>query len=187
MQLGFSESWLVRLFKYIPSDLMDAIISCAIAAAIVMTQAQNEAELRNAGQEDTPWLRAGEDIDDDEMLLFEDATVGVMRHSFQPARGQEAIRRTETFVNRACCLMYGVHTEELLARVGGHELPESMCELDHLVMIAENMLAMDPGVTTFVQYFRCFNPGSALPALSLPPLLRQQQAPQKQQHSASSG
>jgi hypothetical protein len=52
MQLGFSESWLLRLFNNIPSDLMDAMINCVVATATVAMQAQNAAELRNAGKEE---------------------------------------------------------------------------------------------------------------------------------------
>ncbi len=72
-----------------------------------------------------PWRRAASDSDgdDEENLLFEVAPIAVMRHSFAPGRdataraGGAALRRTETLVNSACGELFGMHAEELLARV----------------------------------------------------------------------
>ncbi len=67
-----------------------------------------------------PGLVAGEGIEDEEMLTFEAADVSVMRYTFAPdaaGRGGAWGRRTEAFVNRATCRLFGMHPEELLARI----------------------------------------------------------------------
>ena len=110
-----------------------------------------------------PWMRVGIETEDEEALLYEQAPFAVMRHSFAPTSAQgaagEQIRRTETLVNTACGDLFGMHAEELLARVGGHDLPEHLCELDHLLIILENLLNAAPNVRAYVQRLRVQFPG----------------------------
>ena len=59
-------------------------------------------------------------MEDEEMLTYEAADISVMRFTFAPdksGRGGAWGRRTEAFVNRATCRLFGMHAEELLARI----------------------------------------------------------------------
>ena len=173
-QLGFSEVWLLRLFQHLPGDLLEAIRVGITAVGLLVADAQQCAArspanviIETSGDKSSyrndPWMRVGIETEDEEALLYEQAPFAVMRHSFAPTSAQgaagEQIRRTETLVNTACGDLFGMHAEELLARVGGHDLPEHLCELDHLLIILENLLNAAPNVRAYVQRLRVQFPG----------------------------
>ena len=176
---------MLRLFQYLPIELLDAIRESITAVGVLVADAQRHAPTaaldllssgpgENPADEGAPWLCVA-DIEDEEDFLYEEAPFAVMRHSYSPAvataaggplrDGGAALRRTETLVNGPCGELFGMHAEELLARVGGHDLPEQLCELDHLLLILENLFYCAPQVCSFVQRYRVQLPGGRIPSL----------------------
>jgi hypothetical protein len=167
---------LVRIFQYLPADLLDAIRVCITAIGIIAADARRRAPgialdaFPRIGDSESPRPIVAEEHDEDE-VLYEEAPFAVMRHSFCPPMataaggplrdGGAALRRTETLVNSACGELFGMNAEELLARIGGHDLPEHFCELDHLLLILENLYYYMPTILTYVQRFRLQFPGQS--------------------------
>ena len=154
---------------HLPSDLIETIRLSSIAIKILNLEARKMAEKSDfnqiskalGGEEPSPWRYEEGGFEDAELITFEKAPVAVMQHIFIPGlHPDDAPRRAETFVNSECCEMFGMHTDELLARVGMHDLPEHMCELDHLMTILENLFHANPSNGSYSQLIRVQFPGS---------------------------